>query len=311
MPQGRLASIGPRSSDRGNHPIFRGKGRPLGCFNWAAILRSRKSPTSANSSGITALQLGRDPRSRKLESYGASPSRSSCFNWAAILGFAEDPSSSLRKRPTSSSFNWAAILRSRKSQRRTGLRLAVESFNWAAILEIRGNRPRRPRRRGRRRCFNWAAILRSRKYRSQRCGHDWPPRFNWAAILGSRKSVWWASDGLPQTASIGPRSSDRGNRPVLSFGTCWTGATIGPRSSDRGNLVTDIPLPRDIKLQLGRDPPDRGNDLPSLRCRGYACFNWAAILRSRKCAISPAAAARIRASIGPRSSDRGNERIGG
>ena len=67
----------------------------------------------------------------------------------------------------------------------------------------------------------------------------------------------------PEPASIGPRSSDRGNLRVPDG---WRGvrrASIGPRSSDRGNSLP--PQPQQAGIQ---------------------CFNWAAILRSRKSAAA-------------------------
>ena len=92
---------------------------------------------------------------------------------------------------------------------------------------------------------------------------------------GTRRRRW--------RASIGPRSSDRGNASTDFRSQVIENASIGPRSSDRGNTST-------VNTANGRS----------------SSFNWAAILRSRKCAATEVEAAANFASIGPRSSDRGN-----
>ena len=108
-------------------------------------------------------------------------------------------------------------------------------------------------------------------------------------------------------ASIGPRSSDRGNGGYGLDGGVEGAASIGPRSSDRGNMTTAMRAPPCSSASIGPRSSDRGNmQRPEVRHDRSNRFNWAAILRSRKSALGPYVRQNHRASIGPRSSDRGN-----
>ena len=133
--------------------------------------------------------------------------------------------------------------------------------------------------------FNGAAIFRPRKSLPLMCNRSPKCPFNGAAIFRPRKSPPNRIDNRLSRPSMGPRSSDRGNRgypTVHDLGlNPFNGAAIfrprkcgiprslnepsglpsmGPRSSDRGN---PLPLPkgRDFRgrtyhfLQWGRDLP--------------------------------------------------------
>src|SRR5262249_8833503 len=54
------------------------------------------------------------------------------------------------------------------------------------------------------------------------------------------------------TASIGPRSINRGNHGMPGYAGGYRQASIGRRSINRGNGDRELHLQRDIQLQLGR-----------------------------------------------------------
>ena len=229
------ASIGPRSSDRGNRRGGTNPVPPLG----ASI--GPRSSDRGNTQGRRG-GLGCDAASIGPRSSDRGNGRGSGYVGRCVTRF-----------------NWAAILRSRKSSHAAARIRAAACFNWAAILRSRKCLAG-PRLLARAKCFNWAAILRSRKWAETKrprvivvelqLGRD--PQI--AEIYRAKEA-----EGGTRRASIGPRSSDRGNptpsRCVASGGF----ASIGPRSSDRGNVICESIRRECDSASIGPRSSDRGN----------------------------------------------------
>ncbi len=112
------------------------------------------------------------------------------------------------------------------------------------------------------------------------------------------------------TASMGPRSNDRGNPLLWLSRVVYSPASMGPRSNDRGNRVCRERARIIGLLQWGRDQM-----IAEIPCvfpvisPAFLPLQWGrdqmiAEMPMRK-PVAPLAPA---ASMGPRSNDRGNER---
>ncbi len=109
------------------------------------------------------------------------------------------------------------------------------------------------------------------------------------------------------SASMGPRSTDHGNRCTTARLFCRRRASMGPRSTDRGNVPEPQSLAGKVALQWGRDRLIAEMSHFSTGGTGFHTLQWG---RDRLIAEMTTCTnyrlARGRASMGPRSTDRGN-----
>src|SRR5438552_476887 len=107
--------------------------------------------------------------------------------------------------------------------------------------------------------------------------------FNGAAIDRSRKFRVGCVEAAMLTASMGPRSIDRGNNRTSSRSTSSIYASMGPRSIDRGNMIAWLRALLRLPLQWGRDRSIAEIwNASSVATAFGPGFNGAAIDRSRK-----------------------------
>ena len=201
------------------------------------------------------------------------------------LSIAENPLGTPGTSPARTCFNRTPIFRSRKQVLCKAKPVARTMLQWSRDLSIAETRPSPP------------------------SSPKQPDRFNGAAIFRSRKLIEAHNRShAPLSASMGPRSFDRGNPIRPRFLRVRLDASMEPRSFDRGNALKAYraskvcacfngaaifrsrkPIPgRDYRPDAGlasMEPRsfDRGNDpWPCLHAKCRLRFNGAAIFRSRK-----------------------------
>ncbi len=108
-------------------------------------------------------------------------------------------------------------------------------------------------------------------------------------------------------ASMGPRSSERGDFcAILWFGVRVI-ASMGPRSSERGDVALGRDAAVDIEASMGPRSSERGDAVAKGWRSRVETLQWGRAPRSAEInilpSILPAAEA---ASMGPRSSERGD-----
>ena len=134
------------------------------------------------------------------------------------------------------------------------------------------------------------------------------PGLQWGRDLSIAESNDEAAQRLcRRSASMGPRSLDRGIMGEAAEFVLAQPASMGPRSLDRG-IPSPSPSPTPIQkeLQWGRDLSIAESAAQAWLSRAAAGFNGAAISRSRNHSRSGAVGEVQRhASMGPRSLDRG------
>ena len=181
--------------------------------------------------------------------------------------------------------------------------------------------------------FNGAAVFQPRKLVRLRWASRLPASgFNGAAVFQPRKCPDKISffQVAMTIASMGPRSFNRGNpRPLRPSDRSAVGvASMGPRSFNRGNGDAPSRLCR-RRASMGPRSFNRGNGRPRRPCNRRLSFNGAAVFQPRKSrhgelpgvslqlqwgrglstaeiGSSATAMRRRRASMGPRSFNRGN-----
>ncbi len=86
------------------------------------------------------------------------------------------------------------------------------------------------------------------------------------------------SSGVGSSASMGPRSGDRGNKMVNLKQVEYHGASMGPRSGDRGNTPGILATSTRKGASMGPRSGDRGNLLEFfIQSPVVVSFNGAAI----------------------------------
>ena len=228
-----LASMGPRSLDRGisdglpqprgNIIRFNGaaisrsrnRDRPpacrqaTGCFNGAAISRSRNRDLPAVRPGICLASMGPRSLDRGIVESAEIIQDANQLQWGRDLSIAESPRSDRTAPCARAGFNGAAISRSRNLYQllaENGVRMA--SMGPRSLDRgIGGIGP----------------------FRGTACHASMGPRSLDRGIWGIGVKAHWCF-----SASMGPRSLDRGisvrGRAQSIYGT----ASMGPRSLDRG-----------------------------------------------------------------------------
>ena len=228
------------------------------------------------------LQWGRDPKTAERVRLRPLVPHEQVLQWGRDPKTAERRAGSVAFGWGSLGFNGAAIRRPRKAAKPAALRGPCLGFNGAAI--------RRPRK-GRRSWRRGGRYEASMGPRSEDRGKRRPAAtiaavcegFNGAAIRRPRKAGGQGADRHRGTASMGPRSEDRGK----------TAGVAGDSSSRHGFNGAAIRRPRKARvpllghgvaplLQWGRDPKTAESRQPPNR--------WPPPPR---------------ASMGPRSEDRG------
>ena len=89
--------------------------------------------------------------------------------------------------------------------------------------------------------FNEAAVLRPRKERTNRKRSETPRGFNEAAVLRPRKAQGRLRRSEGQSASMRPRSCDRGRHRLAVCNIPICQASMRPRSCDRGRGILRCP----------------------------------------------------------------------
>ena len=276
----RLASMGPRSADRGNNrsPVVHvSSGRrasmgPRSADRGNDVQELSVSIASDASMGPRSADRGNSLPRREGR-------RFTCFNGAAISMIAEIALRREGRRPLRASMGPRSADRGNTS----GAQPACT--RWSS--------------------FNGAAISRSRKcihphhgYRDQPAsmGPRSADRGNETARLEILRGIQlqWGRD--QQIAEIGAaRSGRKSDR-----------ASMGPRSADRGNSKTVNAERPEVQLQWGRDQQIAEMGRSAWWRWDTSRFNGAAISRSRKYLCAEIAGPTPPASMGPRSADRGN-----
>ena len=187
-----LASMEPRSRERGNRPDRRERHRQVDRFNGAALKRARKlrpPPPRQHVPGRFNGAALKRARKSLFQQLGSGPR--SKLQWSRAQESAEISQPYSRTQP-SICFNGAALKRARKFG--TGRSCGPEEcrFNGAALKRAR-KCPSSRSPWARSRCFNGAALKRARKY---------------AAKIQRRAAL---------AASMEPRSRERGNHAVPGF----------------------------------------------------------------------------------------------
>src|SRR5581483_1560885 len=135
-------------------------------------------------------------------------------------------------------FNGAALVRARKSSECGGSLDDWRCFNGAALVRARKSAHRAPGA-GTAGCsLQWGRARASAEISTAIAATRIArPRFNGAALVRARKSLCPPRPS-PQarTASMGPRSCERGNAPLSTDDVCSRAASMGPRSCERGNV---------------------------------------------------------------------------
>ncbi len=292
----------------------RGAGQSRAGFNWAAVLRPRKHVEGGHIAHESPrLQLGRGLATAETTCGRTTDARTGAgFNWAAVL----------RPRKPAAS----ATLEHSQATLQLGRGLATAETPVIDVVAIYAER------------LQLGRGLATAETHPPPCplGRK-PSGFNWAAVLRPRKLVHLTLPFVATgAASIGPRSCDRGNQshpdvPALILTLLQLGrglataetldagprpgellpASIGPRSCDRGNRARPAGLPRAARgfnwaAVLRPRKPAHGQKPPKLRGRLQLGRGLAtAETTHRRVSSAPVR----RASIGPRSCDRGNPSV--
>jgi len=279
------ASIGPRSIDRGNYA----SDKLTECweirFNWAAVDRPRKpGDLLACRTREAGLQLG---RGRSTAETGHGRFDRAFDDWLQLgrgRSTAETCHPDRSPRSRLARFNWAAVDRPRKQDRKTQTRRIVNPASIGPRSIDRGNRRAngQPHRRPLR--FNWAAVDRPRKRRKKIDKIIRFLCFNWAAVDRPRKLLWHRGRADRRAnASIGPRSIDRGNmqhlRSMNGVHRCFNWAAVDrPRKRVNGMA----PLRSSLSFNWAAVDRPRKQGLYWHFRRHELRFNWAAVDRPRK-----------------------------
>ncbi len=124
------------------------------------------------------------------------------------------------------------------------------------------------------------------------------------------RSTLPAATGATDPASMGPRSDERGR--AVASGTLKASeyASMGPRSDERGRSVPMVRSSRLFWLQWGRVLMNAEGGLLNLYCSERGSLQWGRVLMNaeghpRRCRR----ATRTRASMGPRSDERGRSAL--
>ncbi len=304
--------MGPRSHERGNRAFSSRIQRPNPSrFNGAAFSRTRKR-IGSNRRPIPygALQWGRVLTNAETGCRCSDPHAIDPLQWGRVLTNAETPRRRL----------WAGYSR---------------SLQWGRVLTNAETRAEKEGPEAVAKVLQWGRVLTNAETSLVRERYAKGCLLQWGRVLTNAETH---CDGMVRNyahdASMGPRSHERGNSPIRrcrgSRRTRFNGAafsrtrklpglgcgfdqgfvaSMGPRSHERGNAIA-VPWPRGASLArfngAAFSRTRKRSKRSTLRCCAGFSFNGAAFSRTRKrgrrsCPLCPS-----RASMGPRSHERGN-----
>jgi len=280
--------MGPRSFNRGNPVPAKGKAGAMRSFNGAAVFQPRKlRGESYIVHRCQGLQWGRGLSTAEIIDARDNPAPRAALQWGRGLSTAEIPQGPRRRPDALPRFNGAAVFQPRKY----GQTIEGPCYYWP---------------------LQWGRGLSTAEI--CHCGFPMPP---------------------PVRASMGPRSFNRGNAKRETKEYKAMRASMGPRSFNRGNAIGQTRAYRLGRASMGPRSFNRGNAMAVVYRRTWQKgFNGAAVFQPRKCMIcdfevtregelqwgrglstaeiilQPVARTRPgRASMGPRSFNRGNELV--
>ena len=157
--------------------------------------------------------------------------------------------------------------------------------------------------------LQWGRVLTNAETRYTPRDWDGASMLQWGRVLTNAETPPNESALHPRRrASMGPRSHERGNHPGVPWSPCLSSASMGPRSHERGNWRWSFRLarrrPRFNGAAFSRTrKPQALLAEPLVKEIG---FNGAAFSRTRKRSERLRGEFAARASMGPRSHERGN-----